>query len=69
MDCVQVYGETCGIFRFFVFEGYVVLQVHILALKFVPCLFHSSTLLISQYTILLPGLWLLCIYIQVLIQV
>ena len=40
----------------------VVLWVNILALKVGPFLFHSTTLVLSQCTNFLPGLWLLCIF-------
>ena len=44
----------------------VVMHVHILSLKVVPCIFHSPTLLLSQCTSLLLNLWLLFIYLLVL---
>ena len=45
----------------------VVLQVHILALKVGPCIFHSPISVIYQCTIFLPNLWLLYIYLIVLL--
>ena len=57
------------VFFWFVLVGInVVLHGHILALKVWPCLFHSPTLVLSQCTIFLPGLWLLFIYLLVLLS-
>ena len=65
MGCVQGYGESYSIC--FCAGNNVVLPVHILSLKDGPCLFNSTTLVIFQFKTPLPGLWLLCIYITVLI--
>ena len=57
-----------GIFWVFSDGKNVVLQIHILALKFGPCLYHSPTSVLSQCTILLTSMWLTCIYLLVLIS-
>ena len=47
----------------------MLLHVHILALKVGTLLFHYPTIVISQCTIFLPGLWLLFICLLVLLSV
>ena len=65
------YPEVWWILWYFVFFTVgrnVVLNVHILALKVGPYIFHSPTLVLTQCTILLPSLWLLCIYLLVMLS-
>ena len=53
---------STGVFCFFCVGMSVVMHVHILELKVGLCLFHSPASVLFQCTILLPSLWLLCIY-------
>ena len=57
-----------GVFWVFCVGTSVVLHVHILEFKVVLCLFHGSSLVLSQCTIFLPSLWLPCIYLLFLIS-
>ena len=55
------------VFWFFRVKSNVLMHVHILKLKFGPCLFNGLTLVLSQCTILFPNLWLFFVYIIVLL--
>ena len=56
------------LFCFFCVGKNIVLNVNIISLKVLPCLFHSLNLVLSQHTIFLPSLLLTCIYLLVVIS-
>ena len=61
-------GMVNYVFCFSIVRINLVLHLHILSLKLGPCLFFSPTLFLSQCTIFLSSLLLLCIYLLVLIS-
>ena len=56
------------LFCFYSVGRNVVLRVHLLALKFGLCLFHSPALVLSQYTVFLTSMWSICVYFLVILS-
>ena len=57
-----------GVFWVFCVGKNVVLHVHILELEVRPCLFHIPTSVLLKCKILLPNLWLPCIYLLAILS-